>query len=811
MKKKWPVSGWKIPGGKEALITYFQGFLRKRWKLLLPAVILLFAYVFCLPNPLFETPYSTVLEDRDGRLLAARIAADGQWRFPEPDSLPAKYVKALVAYEDRRFFYHPGFDPIALGRALLQNIRNGAIVSGGSTLSMQVIRLSRKRDARSIYEKCVELILATRLELKFTKKRILRLYASQAPFGGNVVGIEAASWRYFGKPPQYLSWAEAALLAVLPNNPALIHPGRNRTALLNKRNRLLKKLAVHGIIDNTTLDLAQSEPLPDAPIPLPQIAPHLLARAAKTHPDHKIQTTLDAHLQQQANEIAAQHNRILVHNGIHNLAALILHVPSGEVLAYVGNAPDAGAEHGAHVDIIAAPRSTGSILKPLLYACALQDGSLLPKSLLPDVPMNIHGYRPENFHREYDGAVPADEALSRSLNVPFVHLLRQYGIGRFHYQLNRLGLTTIKRAPDHYGLTLILGGAEATLWDLSGVYGSMARTLQEFNLNNSRYRPENFSPPSYLMKASKTTKSAWQRQAPVFDAGTLWTTFSAMQEVQRPESEGQWQYFTSSRRVAWKTGTSFGFRDAWSIGLTPEYLVGVWVGNADGEGRPDLVGSRVAAPLMFDLFALLPPTTWFNPPFDELQQMPVCRESGWPAGPHCPENTVPLPKNCANAPACAFHQLVHLDPKETYQVSAGCQPANTIKHKSWMVLPALEEFYYRKKHPEYRSLPPFRPDCQQAAAQTAAGNAPMQMIYPLGNAKIFVPRDLDGQMSRTVFKLAHRKADAVVYWHLDNEYLGSTQTFHHFELYPSAGTHLLTLVDEDGNRLEKRFVIVEKK
>ncbi len=706
--------------GGYALIARFRRHVwrhpRRRIVFLISSLAIL-VYACCLPAHLFDTPFSTVIEDREGHLLGARIAADGQWRFPEPDSLPEKYIRALLTFEDKRFFYHPGVDPLAFTRAMFQNLRRQRVISGGSTLSMQVVRLSRNGKPRSIREKIIEIILATRLELRFSKQRILRLYAAHAPYGGNVVGIEAASWRYFGKPPHYLSWAEAALLAILPNSPGLIHPGRNRQALLNKRNTLLKKLCRENKIDALTLDLALSEPLPEAPLPLPNLAPHLLQRAVSKAPGKRTLTSLESPLQIRALEVADRHHSTLRFNGIHNLAALIVHVPTGKVLTYIGNAPEAGSAHGEQVDVVTAPRSTGSILKPFLYALALQEGLILPGSFLPDIPMNINGYHPENFQQDYDGLVPADIALSRSLNIPFVHLLRQYGVGRFHYQLRKLGLSTISRSPDHYGLTLVLGGAEATLWDLAGVYASMARILNTFNQQNSRYLQGDQRSISFLKSFEEDISFPGQpiRTAPLFDAGVLWHTFQAMQEVNRPETEGEWQYFSSSRRIAWKTGTSFGFRDAWAIGLTPEYVVATWVGNADGEGRPDLVGTKVAAPLMFELFGLLPSGTWFPTPFDELIRGPVCSESGWPAGRYCPADTLLLQKKSIQAPACRYHQFVHLNPEKSFQVHANCYPQADIRHESWLVLPALEEFYFRKKHPDYRPLPPFHPDCTAGA------------------------------------------------------------------------------------------------
>ncbi|WP_373553877.1 penicillin-binding protein 1C [Haliscomenobacter sp.] len=771
--------------------------------------IFIFWYIFCLPYPLFDVPVSQVVEDVHFELLSARIAADGQWRFPEPDSIPEVYIQSLIEFEDQNFYHHQGVDPFALLRAVFQNLSHGRIVSGGSTISMQVIRMAKGNPARSIPQKMMEAILATRLEFGYSKVRILRFYAANAPFGGNVVGIEAAAWRYFGKSPALLSWAEGALLAVLPNSPALIHPGRNRTKLLNKRNKLLDRLAVKGIIDKTTCDLAKSEELPEAPHPLPRLAPHLLDRVAREKGHLRIRSSIQLGLQEQVMNLAQRHQQLLKFSQIHNLAILVADVRSGEVLAYVGNAPLAGAEHGEQVDIITAPRSSGSILKPFLYGLALQDGLILPHSLLPDVPMNINGYRPENFQEGYDGLVPAGEALSRSLNIPFVDLLRQYYYDRFHFQLKKLGMSTLTQAPGHYGLSLILGGAETKLWDLCGMYSSLARVLGHFPRYSGRYDPSDYRALSYLPLPAQVVPKLHELNTnpEVLSAGSIWAAFEAMQEVQRPGAEGEWQQFSTSRRVAWKTGTSFGFRDAWAIGVTPEYVVGVWAGNADGEGRPGLVGSLAAAPVLFETFGLLPPTSWFDAPYDDLAKVETCRETGFRAGQHCPIDTSRVPKKALNSPVCRFHQLVHLDQTEQYQVNAQCYLPSQIVHRPWLALPPLEEFYYRQRHPEYAALPPFHPDCQAIAGNEAS---PMQLIYPRQVSRIFVPIDLDGSKSKTIFQVAHRRSDAKIHWHIDQDFVGTTQTFHQFALEPPAGKHVLTLVDENGYRLEQRFEIILK-
>lgn len=785
---------------------------RKTWTSL---IILAFFYWWILPNPLFNDPTSYVLEDREGNLLGARIAKDGQWRFPETDEVPEKFAKAIVTFEDKRFWYHPGVDPIGIGRAITQNIKAGSIESGGSTLTMQVIRLSRKGQSRSLWEKAIEAVLATRLELGYRKSSILKLYASHAPFGGNVVGIDAASWRYYGKSPALLSWSEAATLAVLPNAPSLIHPGRNRASLEAKRNRLLDKLLANGDLDSTTCQLAKTEPIPDKPLPLPQLAPHLLDRAFanfnKKNKKTKVKTTIYKHIQQRINEITFQHHQTLQGNGINNVAALVIDVETGKTVAYVGNVIDRNSNenHGQNVDVIVAPRSTGSVLKPFLYALMLDAGKITPTTLVSDIPTQLHNYRPENYNQNYDGAIPAKRAISRSLNVPLIRMLQLYGLEKFHFNLQNLGMTTIKKNATHYGLPLILGGAEGNLWELTSIYGSMARTLNHVYTNNALYNPHDFRMAHYLAdtKIPKVEEKDLTKQPTKLSAASIYAAFEAMLEVERPNEDGSWDLFQSKKRIAWKTGTSFGFRDAWAIGVTPQYAVGVWVGNADGEGRPDLVGVKAAAPILFDIFDILKTPTWFDPPYDEMVEMPICSESGFREKDICEHiDTVWMPISCQNAPICPYHKIVHLDEKGN-RVHNDCVTPSQMTHQPWFVLPPVEEFYYKTNNPNYHVLPPYRSDCQ---ASIASEN-PMRMIYPnQNNMRIFVPIELDGTLGKTVFAAAHRKPKTVIYWHLDNEYLGNTETFHELEFRPEGGKHQLVLVDESGNSVKTDFEVLDK-
>ena len=775
--------------------------------------VLLIAFWFCLPKPLFKDPTSKILEDREGNLLGARIATDGQWRFPYSDNLPEKYVKCLVEFEDKNFYWHAGINPFSFGRAFIQNLKNQHVTSGGSTITMQVIRLSRKNKPRNIFTKIIESIMATRLEMTYSKREILTLYASNAPYGGNVVGLEAASWRYFGKNPKQLDWAEAATLAVLPNAPALIHPGRNRTSLLNKRNRLLDRLILRGVVDKTTGALAKEEPLPDQPLALPQAAPHLLDRAFKEARDaSRIKTTIDATLQNQVANILKIHHNELISNGIHNLAALVLDVETGQVVAYCGNVVGAGKNNGEDVDIINSLRSTGSILKPLLYAYAQQEGEIMPNSLLIDIPTEIGGFHPENFNETYDGVVSARRALTRSLNIPYVRLLNQYGTEKFYHNLKKLGISTFTKSPDHYGLTMILGGGEGSLWEITNAYTCLARTAKHWYTFQNKYDKNDWRPPTYIAPITQNskleTRNTKSETPSVLTASASWLALDAMKEVERPDGEGNWELFQSSKTIAWKTGTSFGFRDAWAVGVTPQYAVGIWVGNADGEGRPGLIGVEKAAPVLFDIFNTLKTNgEWFNQPFDDMMKVEVCKKSGYRATGLCEKDTIWANKNSIKVKPCPFHQTIHLDSKGLNQVTSDCENPQNMVHRAWFVLPPLEEYYFKPKHPDYVAPPQYRADCKTNESKLN----PMQLIYPKTPTKIYVPIDLDGKLGSTIFRVAHRNPETQVFWHLDNAFIITTKIFHQIALTPSVGKHKLTLLDENGNRLEQQFEILQKK
>ncbi|MDR0737768.1 MAG: penicillin-binding protein 1C [Prevotellaceae bacterium] len=777
----------------------------RKYRLLGLFALLGAGYWFSLPAGLFRDPASTIVESADGHLLGAKIAADGQWRFPAQKIGSIKYAICLMAYEDKHFMQHKGIDFLAIGRAFWHNLRQGKIVEGGSTISMQVIRLMRKGKPRTIKEKIIECILATRLEWRYTKREILELYMAHAPFGGNVVGVEAAAWRYFGRSSQHLSWAEAAMLAVLPNAPALIHPGRNRSTLLKKRNTLLDDLCRLGLLNEEDKQLAQLEPLPDKPFALPMLAPHVVERLAKTKEGERAVTTIDYFLQQHATQVVNTHAEQLRGNSVHNAAAVIIDNRSGGVLAYIGNVTGRNnKEYGEDVDLIMAPRSTGSILKPFLYAGLIDEGDVLPNTLVPDVPTFLSGFAPQNFKKSFDGAVPVHEALERSLNVPWVRLLQDFGLNKFYVLLKKMGITSLKFPSEHYGLSLILGGAEASLWDICSVYASMSRTLDNFTVHHSQYAPNDWRKP--VLTPQEQASPVAVSEDYLISAAACWLVFDALSEVQRPEEEAEWKTFPSSRRVAWKTGTSYGNRDAWAVGVTPHYTVGVWVGNASGEGRPMLTGVGSAAPVLFDLFNLLPPTSWYAQPFDEMTHIAVCRKSGHRATALCEEtDSMWVASSGLDTPPCPYHVLVHLDRHGKYRVNADCEEAHHIISRSWFVLPPVQEWYYRTKHYAYKPLPPVDPRCATVVQQR-----PMALIYPENGLAVVLTKQMSGELGKIELQATHRRRSAIMYWHLDEVYLGATQYFHSMPVTPSAGLHTITLVDDEGLSLTSRFRVEKK-
>ena len=431
----------------------------------------------------------------------------------------------------------------------------------------------------------------------------------------------------------------------------------------------------------------------------------------------------------------------------------------------------------------------------------MKDGLILPKSLLRDIPTSIAGFHPKNFDKTYHGAVPADVALAQSLNIPAVLLLQEYGLQTFKEKIDQLHIKSINKNANHYGLTLILGGAEITLFEAAGLYGSMGRTLNTFASNNLYSSSDYFMP--FFVKKEKNTE-AKKRKEDIIGAENIWFVFEALSKKDRPVEGGDWMVYNSSKKIAWKTGTSFGHRDAWCIGVTPDYVVGVWVGNTTNEGRAGLTGTQVAAPILFDIFKLLPPSNWFAKPDNEIRETDICAESGFLASENC--NTIVkshIPKNGIKTTACPYHKIIHLDKSGKYQVNSSCYNIDEMITEKRFVLPPVMGYYYRKKHPQYTPLPPFLPECNNNSTSVIG------IIYPKNNTKIFIPKDFNNTYQKVVFKASHIIAGSKLFWHIDNEFIATTTDNPEIEIFIEPGKHTLLITDNKGNTASCKFEVLE--
>ena len=743
-----------------------------------------------LPCPLFAPDYSTLIAARDGQLLRAFLNRDQQWCFPPDTSLavPAKLRTAVLHFEDRRFYRHLGVDPLALGRALYQNAATRAVKSGASTITMQVARLMRPKE-RTYVNKAFETLLALKIELYYAKDEILRLYLDHAPYGGNLVGYQAAAHKYFRKPPDELTWSEAATLAVLPNAPGLVSPTANPQQLVQKRNRLLADLQSAGYFDAETLRLALAESVPTRAFPYPIWAPHLSRALKRGRQGRLIKTTIDADLQRELETLVGRHLRYLDHQGIGNGAALLVETGSGKVRAYVGSRDFFDPAHQGQVDGVMAPRSSGSLLKPFLYALSMDAGLILPQTLVKDVPSFYGGFSPRNADERYDGLVRAEEALVRSLNVPAVRLLRRYGLFNFYRFLQDAGVSTLVRSADDYGLPLILGGAEVTLWDMARLFRGLAHGGR-------------IVPLRYLQEQTEPTPAT-----PLISPGAAYLVLEALRNVRRPGVEYYWHQYQGQWPLAWKTGTSYGQRDAWALGVSPAWTIAVWLGNFSGEGNPALSGAQSAGPLLFDIFHRVPKDldqAWFSWPDADLTIATLCRDSGRPVSPHCPHPTQALvPQHRRPMDRCPYHRSIVLNTAGTHQVCSLCWQPGDHRLAQQTVYPTDVVQYLRERGQVLHDPPPHKADCPvQSEAK------PLQVLYPTPEARLQVGRDFDGKQQPIVLRAAHSDQERALFWYVNRRFLGRTVNQHRLAVSLEPGAHALEIVDAHGFRDRTQFYVV---
>jgi penicillin-binding protein 1C len=532
------------------------------------------------PAPLGQgLAFSTLVVDRDGNLLRPYTTPEGRWRIAATrEHVDPRFLNLLFAYEDKRFASHPGVDPLALARALVQLIAHGHIVSGGSTITMQVARLLEPRAERSLGAKLRQIVRAIELERALSKDAILSLYLSLAPYGGNLEGIRAASLAYFGKEPRRLTLGEAALLVGLPQSPEQRRPDRSSKAARDARDRALDRLAAAGVVEIEEVERAKSEPVPQGRIPMPMLAPHTADMVVAAAPERTVhRLTIDASLQGSLQELA--HERAQALGPDISIAILAVDHTSAEVLARVGSADYFDARRAGQIDMTTALRSPGSTLKPFIYGLAFEDGLVHPETLIEDGPVRFGSYAPENFDQTFQGTVTVRRALQLSLNVPAVTVLDRIGASRFAARLQQAGASLVLPQGEVPGLAMGLGGVGIKLTDLVALYAGLAR-LGTTVLPSDQPRAD-------------AGQAAPRR---LLDPVAAWYVGNILLGTPPPEN-------AAGGRIAFKTGTSYGYRDAWAIGFDGSRTIGVWVGRADGAPVPGLTGRLAAAPVLFDAFA----------------------------------------------------------------------------------------------------------------------------------------------------------------------------------------------------------------
>jgi len=754
------------------------------------ATLILLLWVF-VPLPNIKPSYSKVLYSKEGILLSATISDEQQWCFPMDEDIPEKLKVSIITYEDEYFAFHPGVNPVAILKALVVNVRSGKTKRGASTIPMQVMRMKNKHASRNWYNKIKETLGAIKYSLITRDKTILREWCEIAPFGGNTIGIKAASLRYFGRSVDKLSWSEYALLAVMPNGPSTANITKNRQKLQQKRDFLLRKLHHKGYFDKSELELYLDEELPVETKAIPQYAYHALLFLSKQFPDKNIfRSTIPYDIQIRIQELLDRESTFLKMDDIRNIAAVVLDITTNQLVAYQGNVKSGDGKF-SYVDVAQSPRSYGSLLKPLLYAHTLETAQLLPNEMVADIPTSIGDFQPENFDKKYRGAVPFEEVLIQSLNVPSVRVLNSVGLQSFYDLIKRLDISYLNKGVNHYGLSIILGGGESTLWDLSRIYKGFAQ--------NYVGHPDPFRQIQSLTDVQVTeSKNVFS-----FSAETMEHLVKAMSDLTRPREEKSWDLYGTDYKIAWKTGTSYGHRDAWALGFNGRYAVGVWIGNEGGEGRFDLTGISKAAPVMFKVFNALPDNQWFAtaPHYLKKEVITVCAESGKMAGALCKiRQKITTEKTSYKYQPCHYHQEVLIS-KDGLVLAEDCAQY-AFRRDTIFVLPSYMEYYYKTAHMDYKGLPAHDPSCLSVTGAC-------KIIYPYDGLKIFLPRESTEKQNDLVFKAYHRQKDASLFWFIDSEYKMTTfDSPHDCIMKLSIGVHNLTITDQWGNQDQVEFEIL---
>lgn len=724
-----------------------------------------------------QSDYSTIVVSSRNKIIHAFLSGDDKWRMlTELDEISPILEKAIIHKEDKYFYYHLGVNPLAVIRAVFNNTRSGRRTSGASTITMQVARLLEPKE-RTYFNKFIEMFRALQLEWHFSKKEILQMYLNLAPYGGNIEGVKAASLIYFNKTPEQLSIAEAAVLSIIPNRPGVFVLGKNNAIIKTERNKWLARYREDQLFDNQYINDALDEPLEAKRNETPKLAPHFALRMKNNICKPIIKTSLDLKLQRKVEQLVKNHVNRLYHRDIKNAAVLVVKNQGRKVRCYVGSADFSNPEDAGQVDGVMAIRSPGSTLKPLLYAHAFDKGIITPKMVINDVPINYSGYEPENYDGSFNGRVTVEYALANSLNVPAVEILAGLKHRQFISLLKNAGFEQIRKDENILGLSVILGGCGVTLQELTTLYCTFANEGQFSSLS---------------LSANNLNDSVASEKTLISKPAAFMLT-EILTQLKRLDLPFQWQNTTHLPKVAWKTGTSYGRKDAWSIGYNKKYTVGVWVGNFSGEGVPGLSGASVAAPLLFEIFNSIDynsPDEWYSAP-DSLSFRFVCSETGMLPDTFCKNQVIDyyIP-GVSPTKKCQHLVAVYVSPDSTISYCTSCLPKTGYKKAMYYNLPPEIIAYYDKNQIEYNKIPPHNPDCERLFHE----NAP-QIVSPTANIEYYIDK-ID---STEILLQCNAALDVEkVYWYINDKFYKSVEAKKRIFFSPAEGRLKISCTDDKG-------------
>jgi len=741
-------------------------------------ILFLLNLAFPLP-PLKD--YSTVIRDDRGVMVHAFLTRDDKWRmYADTDDLSPLLRKTLLAKEDHLFYYHFGINPLAATRAFFQNLTGGRRVSGASTITMQVAKMLDP-SPRTYGNKIKEMFRALQLEWHYGKDEIFRMYCNLLPYGGNIEGIKSASLLFFGKDPDHLSLAEITALSIVPNRPSAWQPGKRNEALKEARNRWLKIFAERGVFDKNTIQDALEEPLTATRMDVPRQIPHLARRLKYSGTD--VYTTINMQKQMQTEQLVKDYIRSMRLRGVRNAAVMIIDNRTNQVITYVGSADFNDVTDGGQVDGITAIRQPGSTLKPFLYGMCIDEGLFTPKSVIQDVAVNYDGYTPENYDRKFNGETTLEYALEYSLNIPAVKALAALGTQNFIGALSRAGFRTVEKKRKSLGLSMALGGCGATLEELTGLFAAIAKEGK-------------FQRPQFVR--GDTLKKSTTLLSP---AATFMLT-ETLSKINRPDFPIHWETTTHLPKIAWKTGTSYGRRDGWSIGYNRNYTVGVWTGNFSGTSVPELSGSQIATPLLFRIFNAIDynsDASWYPVP-DDCDIRTVCTETGMVPGNQCPsvvsDYFIPL---ISSMKVCDNRKEFFLSPDGKTSYCVHCVPTSGYKKKWFRILSPQLQTWYEERKIAYDRVPPHNPDCPDIFG----GNAPI-ITAPVSGSTYYItandpePLQLACQTENTVLR---------VYWYINEKFYKAAAAGEKLYFLPVPGTTTISCTDDKGRTTRTRITV----